>query len=99
MPNITEIRCKQACSKVGKRSPNEWNLNLYRGCMHKCIYCFAIYSHKYLQESGNYYNDIYVKVNIAEQLDRQLSSPSWNGKEIGIAVLLTAISHLKPSIN
>ena len=85
MPNISEIRCKQACSKVGKRSPNEWNLNLYRGCMHRCIYCFAIYSHKYLQDDDNYFDNIYVKVNIAEQLDRQLSSPSWTGAEIGIS--------------
>ena len=85
MPNITEMRCKQACSKVGKSSPDPWNLNLYRGCMHKCIYCFAIYSHKYLQESGNYFDDIYVKVNIAEQLDKQLSHPSWKGEVIGIS--------------
>ena len=86
MPKVTEIRCKQACIEVGKGSPTSWNLNIYRGCMHKCIYCFALYSHDYLQtsDSSNYYNDIYVKTNIARQLEKQLSSPSWDGDEIGI---------------
>jgi len=85
MPNITEIRCKQACTGIKNEDlSSSWTLNLYRGCMHRCIYCFAIYSHDYLHNSGNYYDDIYVKVNIAAQLEKQLSSPDWQGEEIGI---------------
>jgi len=85
MPNITEIRCKQACTEIKNEDlSSSWNLNLYRGCMHRCIYCFAIYSHDYLHEGGNYYDDIYVKVNIANQLEKQLSSPNWKGEPIGI---------------
>ena len=86
MPNITEIKCKQACTKVNKEGElPSWNLNLYRGCMHKCIYCFAIYSHDYIDPSGNYYDDIYVKTNIVNRLEQQLSSRSWKGEEIGIS--------------
>jgi len=86
MPNITEIKCKQACTKVNdKGGLPSWNLNLYRGCTHRCIYCFAIYSHDYLDSQGNYYDDLYVKTNIVSQLEKQLSSPSWKGEEIGIS--------------
>ena len=86
MPNITEIKCKQACTKVDdKGGLPSWNLNHYRGCMHRCIYCFAIYSHDYLQDGGNYFDNIYVKTNIVSRLEKQLSSPSWKGDEIGIS--------------
>ena len=26
-----------------------WDANIYRGCGHNCKYCFAQYSHKYLE--------------------------------------------------
>ena len=85
MLNITEIRCKQACNKLKKgRLPFDWDLNIYRGCQHGCAYCYAIYSHEYLQTGGNYYEDIFVKINIVEQLEKLLSSPSWKREEINI---------------
>ena len=85
MSSVTEIRCKQACTEISNEDiSSSWNLNPYRGCMHGCVYCFAIYSHDYLYESGNYYDDLYVKMNIAAQLEKQLSSPNWNGETIGI---------------
>ena len=84
MAKVTEIRCGQACNKLNNTGlPYGWDMNIYRGCQHACVYCYAIYSHEYISK-GSYYEDIYVKVNIAEQLERQLSSPSWKGEEIGI---------------
>jgi len=86
MPNITEIRCKQALNRINNSDlPQQWDLNLYRGCQHGCVYCFAIYSHDYLNPNGNYYEDIYVKVNIVEQLEKQLRSPNWKRETIAIA--------------
>jgi len=38
-----------------------------------------------MEGGGDYYKDIYVKVNIAEQLEKQLKSPYWKGEEIGIS--------------
>ena len=85
MPNIVEIHCKHACTEGPKDDlSSTWHLNLYRGCMHRCIYCFAIYTHDYLHEGGNYYDDIYVKVNIAHRLEKQLRSPNWTKESIGI---------------
>ena len=84
MAKVTEIRCQQACNNLSKTGlPYSWDMNIYRGCQHGCVYCYAIYSHDYISKDS-YYDDIYVKVNIAEQLERQLSSPSWKGEEIGI---------------
>jgi len=86
MPNVTEIRCKQALNKISKSGlPQEWDLNLYRGCQHGCIYCFAIYSHEYLNPNSNYYEDLYVKTNIVQQLEKQLASPTWKRGTIAIA--------------
>jgi len=85
MLNVTEIRCKQACNKINSGDlPFSWDLNIYRGCQHGCIYCYAIYSHDYLSTDTNYYEDIYVKINIVEQLEKQLRSPSWKREKINI---------------
>jgi len=84
MLNITEIRCQQACNKINNKGlPFPWDLNIYRGCQHGCIYCYAIYSHDYLN-AKSYSEDIYVKINIVEQLEKQLSSPNWKREEINI---------------
>ena len=84
MPNVTEIRCQQACNKLNNTGlPYGWDMNIYRGCQHGCVYCYALYSHDYISKK-DYYDDLYVKVNIPEQLERQLNSPSWKREEIGI---------------
>ncbi|OJT81281.1 radical SAM protein, partial [Clostridioides difficile] len=60
-----------------------WDLNIYRGCEHGCKYCYAIYSHKYIN-SNNYFEEIYVKTNIVEKLERQLKSSKWKKEVINI---------------
>ncbi len=42
-----------------------------------------MYSHQYL-DSEQYFDDIYVKTNIVEQLEKQLSSPSWKREVVNI---------------
>ncbi len=79
-----EITCKSAINKLGKsRLPYRYDLNIYRGCQHGCRYCFALYSHQYM-ESADFYGEIFVKTNIAEQLEVQLKSPGWKGQVINI---------------
>ncbi|MGI5008309.1 SPL family radical SAM protein [Clostridioides difficile] len=63
--------------------PYKWDLNIYRGCEHGCKYCYAIYSHKYIN-SNNYFEEIYVKTNIGEKLERQLKSSKWKKEVINI---------------
>ena len=40
---IHRITARQALNHVGG-DPYDYDLNIYRGCAHRCRYCFAIYS-------------------------------------------------------
>ena len=68
---ITEIRAKTILNHV--KQPDEWfglkyNMNLYRGCQHQCIYCDSR-SECYQIEN---FADIHVKVNAIELLEDTL---------------------------
>ena len=80
------VQCKTAANRVKGRFPYRWDLNIYRGCEHGCRYCFALYTHKYMESrrAGCFFSTIYKKENIAEQLERQLASPSWKGEVINL---------------
>lgn len=80
---IKEITVKSALHYHNKKFATNYDLNIYRGCEHKCRYCFAQYSHKYLE--SDFFNDIYVKTNIAEILDLELSKKSWKHDIINIS--------------
>lgn len=70
--NIKEIQCKSAINRISKsRLPYNLDINIYRGCSHGCKYCYAVYSNKYL-DSDNFFDDIFVKKNIVEILEREL---------------------------
>ena len=79
---LREISCKSAVNKVGGM-PYSMDLNIYRGCGHGCRYCFALYSHDYL-EAGDFYRDIFVKKNVVEVLERELRNPKVNCGVINI---------------
>jgi len=83
MTTYREITCKTACNKLNGQFYFPWDLNIYRGCEHGCKYCFAVYSHEYL---GNekFFDDVYVKTNIIERLEKQLSSRSWKNEIVNI---------------
>ncbi|MCD8036312.1 MAG: radical SAM protein [Clostridiales bacterium] len=81
--DFREIECVNACNKVKGGFPYLWDLNIYRGCEHGCKYCFALYTHKYMN-SQNFFNEIYVKTNIAEKLEKLLHSKSWKGEPINL---------------
>lgn len=69
---IKEIECKSAINKISKsRLPYSLDLNIYRGCSHKCSYCYALYSNSYLG-STDFFNEIFVKKNIIEVLEKEL---------------------------
>lgn len=83
MATYREITCEIACNKLKRKTPFAWDLNIYRGCEHGCKYCYAMYSHDYL-ESEQYFEDIYVKTNVVEQLEKQLSNPLWKREVVNI---------------
>lgn len=60
-----------------------WDVNLYRGCEHKCIYCFAQYSHKYL-DSDQFFDELIVKTNVADALNADFSKRNWEPHPINL---------------
>lgn len=78
-----EINCKSAINKIENKFGFCNDLNIYRGCLHRCKYCYAVYSHKYIN-SRDFFGEIFVKKNIAEVLEKELSSKSWNREIINL---------------
>lgn len=79
---IEEITCNSALNKLKRKIPYGWDLNIYRGCAHMCMYCYAFYSHEYLGETD--FSKIFVKTNIVEQLDKELSKSAWKREVINV---------------
>lgn len=80
-----EITVKSALHYHDSKFAANWDLNIYRGCEHNCKYCYAQYSHDYLNENGAFFDDIFVKTNIAETLDVELNKKTWKNELINIA--------------
>src|ERR1700732_2593714 len=57
-----------------KRVPFEWTINPYRGCEFACKYCYARYTHEYMElDGGEFEKKIFVKQNAAALLAQDLS--------------------------
>ncbi len=80
-----EVQAKTALHKIptGKYGYS-WDLNIYRGCFHRCKYCYALYSHEWLDPAGGFFGQIFVKENITQVLEKELSSPRWSGAVINL---------------
>lgn len=81
-----EIIASSALNRLKRKIPYGWDLNIYRGCSHGCRYCYALYSHGYMQENGEdeFFTDIYVKKNIVELLEKELRAESWKREVINL---------------
>ena len=56
------------------RVPFEWTINPYRGCEFACKYCYARYTHEYMElDGGEFEKKIYVKKDAAALLAQDLS--------------------------
>jgi DNA repair photolyase len=83
-----EVQAKSIVNRVpeASRMPFRWTINPYRGCQHACVYCYARYSHSYLElDSGVDFNTkVVVKVNAPELVRKKMASPSWPGEHIAM---------------
>ncbi|MHA1541055.1 MAG: radical SAM protein [Alphaproteobacteria bacterium] len=73
---LKELKAKSILHYHEQTFATNWDANIYRGCEHKCTYCFAQYSHKYL-DKNEFFNDIFVKSNAPELLNKELSKEKW----------------------
>lgn len=75
-----EQNCKSILHKINRTNlPFKWGVNPYRGCIHSCIYCYARYTHSYLDldPKKEFETTIIVKTNAPQILRREFSSPKW----------------------
>jgi DNA repair photolyase len=68
-----------------ERVPFRWTVNPYRGCEFGCRYCYARYTHEYMELDGaDFESKIYVKQNAAALAERDLESQKIWGEHIAI---------------
>ena len=69
-----EIQSKSMLNRTRPGMPFEWSLNPYRGCEFGCQYCYARYTHEFmeLRDSVEFEDKIYAKSDVAQILRREL---------------------------
>ena len=68
-----------------ERVPFKWTVNPYRGCEFGCRYCYARYTHEYMElDGGDFESKIFVKQNAGELMERDLSAEKIWGEHIAI---------------
>jgi DNA repair photolyase len=69
-----ELESRSALNRTRPGMPFEWSLNPYRGCEFGCRYCYARYTHEFmeLRESVDFEDRIYAKSAIGPVLRREL---------------------------
>ncbi len=70
---------------TGVRMPFTWTINPYRGCEFACKYCYARYTHEFMEmrDGADFEQKIYVKQHAAELLRQELRRVK-PGEEIAI---------------
>jgi DNA repair photolyase len=84
----TEYReepCKTALNKVKGMGFN-WSLNPYMGCAHQCTFCYVRAFERRAERPSDdrYGSSIRVKINVDQQLDKELSRKTWKGELVAI---------------
>src|SRR5271156_4923038 len=68
-----------------ERVPFRWTVNPYRGCEFGCHYCYARYTHEYMELDGNEFESkIYVKQDAGPLAGRDLANEKIWGEHIAI---------------
>ena len=68
-----------------ERVPFRWTVNPYRGCEFGCKYCYARYTHEYMEiDGGEFESKIYVKKDAGPLAGRDLSNEKIWGEHIAI---------------
>ena len=80
-----EIDCRSVLNRTRSALPFQWSINPYRGCEFGCRYCYARYTHEFmeLRDSADFEDRIYAKSNVGNILRRELRRTRPTG---GIAI-------------
>ena len=68
-----------------ERVPFTWTINPYRGCEFGCKYCYARYTHEYMElDGGEFERKIFVKQDAGPMAARELRASAVRGEHIAI---------------
>jgi DNA repair photolyase len=68
-----EIAARSVLNRSKPGMPFRWTVNPYRGCEFGCKYCYARYTHEFMERDATEFEDrIYAKMAAAETLRREL---------------------------
>jgi len=68
-----------------ERVPFRWTINPYRGCEFGCHYCYARYTHEYMEIDGNEFESkIYMKKDAGALAERDLAVEKVRGEHIAL---------------
>src|SRR5215470_2986215 len=69
-----EIPSRSILNRTKPTMPFQWTINPYRGCEFACKYCYARYTHEYMEMGvEDFENKIYAKSAAAHLLRQELS--------------------------
>jgi DNA repair photolyase len=80
-----EIACKSVLNRM-RGMPYAWSINPYRGCAHRCVFCYARRTHEFLDRTGlaDWGSTIFVKRNAPAVLRAELRDPAWKGEGVAL---------------
>ncbi len=81
---VKELMARSILHYHERTFSTNWDANIYRGCEHKCRYCFAQYSHRYLN-TEDFFEDIFVKINASEILTKELGKKKWKKFPVNVS--------------
>jgi DNA repair photolyase len=82
-----ELSCRSLLSPCNsRRVPFDYTINPYRGCEFGCVYCYARYTHEYMELQAwlDFERKVFVKANAREALIEDLRKRDLKGKWIAI---------------
>src|SRR5260370_14878343 len=84
---FVEMGARQILNRCSNpQMPFAWTINPYRGCEFGCVYCYARYTHEFLdlRDPMDFERRIFVKRKAAEVLERTLARTPIGRAEIAI---------------
>jgi DNA repair photolyase len=84
---FVDMPVKQILNRcTSPRMPFRWTINPYRGCEFGCVYCYARYTHEFLEfrDPMDFERRIFVKRMAAEALQRTLSRTPIGNDQIAL---------------
>src|SRR5580700_7598833 len=79
-----ELPARSILNRTKPNMPFQWTINPYRGCEFGCKYCYARYTHEFMEMDVNAFEDkIYAKSAAAHLLRLELGRV---GRKEGIAI-------------